>query len=82
MRDEEIKEVEVTVEKTSKTVAKKKAKVGRPKKEKGEKKKQISGGFTKEEEERIRAVLPKHNLTSTSHFMRTAGLKLLEELEK
>jgi len=79
MRTDAVDEVEVTVERKPKVAAKKNTKIGRPKV--AAKKKQIPGGFTQDEVARIMGVLDANNFASISHFMRAAGLKLLEELE-
>lgn len=80
MRADQIEEVEVTVEKKSKPTNKSKSKAGRPSIDVKEKRIPVPGSFTPKEKERIVAVAKKEGY-SVAHFMRVAGLKLLEELE-
>ena len=73
---EEEGELKVTIKTTSRS----KSKVGRPSIKKEEKRIAVPGSFTPKEKERIVAVAKKEGY-SVAHFMRVAGLKLLEELE-
>jgi len=78
MRNEIDDEVEVIVEKKSKTASKSKA--GRPPVKMEEKKIPVPGSFTQSEKERIVAVAKREGYP-VAYFMRIAGLKLLEEME-
>lgn len=79
MRNEEVEEVDVTIEKKSKPAVKKKGKVGRPK-TKNKKDKKVMAYFTESEHEQLITIAESQGY-SLSNMVRMAALKQINQAE-